>query len=378
MMTNTLENHVPADAVMDPVGESTTVQESFAQYVSRMSTRLAIPVGIALGLLVLLFNIDRSLIPLSADMRSFGTIGFLAMLPLSAVMAGWAYVLGIRAWNARVGPKRQRQWWVAVVPVGLAYMIFLGAILFLLILVLDYAFRELAILKIQAVLLVSIGGAAFASWMVGDAMRVNTSRLLMLVVVILAGGVYLTLITIDDPLWWRVSFSYLGKLESNVNFIFNATLVFSGILLLIWRTYLMSDYEILLRHGLASEQWAVLPRYGLIWVGIAIMIVGIFKSQLTPFSSLMHNVAAYSLAAVFGTFMITTRWAVPGFPREFRATSATVVAVLIGTIVWAVIGGVNTVGLEMTVFVLGLMWLSQFARNTENLAAEKEPESFAK
>ncbi|MCB0124093.1 MAG: hypothetical protein KDE58_17685 [Caldilineaceae bacterium] len=343
-----------------------------------MSTRLAIPAGVILGLLVLLLNTDRSLVPLSDDFRSFGDIGFFAMLPMSAIMAGWAYVLGIRAWNARVATAQRRQWVWAFIPVALAYMVLLGAIIFLVITVLERAFQELALSKIQGTLLVGIGAAAFTSWMVADAMKINTSRLLTLVVVILAGGVYLTLITIDDPLWWRVSFSYLGKMESNVNYIFNTTLIFSGILLLIWRTYFLYDYDILLRHGVANARWAPLVRYGLLWIGVAVMIVGLFKSQLTPFSSLMHNTAAYSMAGVFLLFMLGGRWIAPGFPAEFHTLSLAVVAVLIGAIVWAISGGVNTVGLEMTVFVLGLMWLSQFARNTENVAAEQEPEAFAK
>lgn len=50
--------------------------------------------------------------------------------------------------------------------------------------------------------------------------------------------------------------------------------------------------------------------------------------------------------------------------------------VLIAAIAWAIRGGVNTVGLEMTVFVLGLMWLLQFARNREDLAIEQDSESF--
>lgn len=361
-----------------PTARTTTHQESFAQYVNRMSTRLAIPTGIILGLLVLLLNTDRNLVPLSDDFRSFGVIGFFAMLPMSAIMAGLAYILGIRAWNKRVTTEQHRQWVWAFIPVALAYMVFLGAIIFLVITVLERAFQELALSKIQSTLLVSIGAAAFTSWMVADAMKIDTSRLLSLVVVILAGGVYLTLITIDDPLWWRVSFSYLGKMESNVNYIFNTTLIFSGILLLIWRTYFLYDYDILLRHGIADARWVPLVRYGLIWIGVAIMIVGLFKSQLTPFSSLMHNIAAYSLAAVFGVFMVASRWIVPRFPAEFLATSGTVVIVLVGTIIWAIIGGVSTVGLELTVFGLGLVWLSQFARNAENLAIEQEPEAFAR
>lgn len=366
------------DERLTPAGAVQLAQESFTQYNTRMSTRLAVVAGLVVGLLVIFLNLDRHLVPLSDDLRSFGTLAFLAMLPLTAITAGWAFMLGVRGWNARVGPARQRGWRLALLPIALAYMVVAGAMLFVLITLLEHAFRELQISTIQSALLAGSGATALTYWVVSNAMKIDTQRLLTLAVTILAGGVYLTLITINDPLWWRVSFSYLGKVNSNVNLIFNTTLVLAGALLLVWHTYLLKDYHILLQHGVANPRWALLPRYGLLWVGIAVMIVGLFKSQLTPFSSLMHNTAAYSLAGVFGIFMLTARWVVPGFPREFHALSATVVALLIGAILWAISGGVNTVGLELTVFGLGLMWLSQFARNTQNLAVEQEPEAFPK
>ena len=313
----------------------TAVQESFAQYISRISMRLALPTGGIVALLVILLNTDRSAVPLSDDLRSF-------------------------------------------VPVAFAYMLVTAGLLVIGITLIERAFRELQLSLVQGTLLAVLGSTAFTFWVVGDAMRLDTRKLLTLVVVILASGVYLTLIAIDDPQWWRVSFSYLGKLESNVNWLFNATLIFTGILLLIWYSYFMSDYRILLRHGIADARWAMVIRVGLLWIGVGVMIVGLFKSQLTPFSSLMHNTAAYSMAGVFLLFMLGARWIAPGFPAEFHTLSVTVVAVLIGTIAWAISGGVNTVGMEMTVFVLGLMWLSQFARNTENLAIEQEPEAFVK
>lgn len=355
-----------------------TVQESFAQYGNRVSTLLAVATGLLMGLLVILCNTDRHLVPLSNDLRSFGTLAFLGMLPLTAMMAGWGFIAGIRGWNKRVGVDRQRQWFVAFLPIALAYMVVAGGSVFVLVTLLEYAFRELQISMVQSALLTGSGAAALTFWIVSNAIKIDTQRLLTLAVTILAGGVYLTLVTIDDPLWWRVSFSYLGKVDSNVNLIFNTTLVLAGTLLLVWYTYLMKDYRILLRHGIADPRWALLPRYGLLWVGIAVMIVGLFKSQLTPFSSLMHNTAAYSLAGVFGLFMGAARWIVPGFPREFHALSVTVVGLLLGAILWAISGGVNTVGLELTVFGLGLMWLSQFARTVVNLAAEQEPQSFPK
>lgn len=372
MATTVLKN--PATTV-DNVPLS---QESFARYSSRISTRLAIPTGIFIALLVYLLNTDRQLIPLSDDLRSFGVISLLAMIPLSAITAGWGYLLSIRAWNARVDLERQRRIRWAFVPISITYMLFATGIFVVAILFIEQAFRNLALSMVQSLLLTGLGCAAFVFWIVGDVMKLNTRRLLTLAVVILATGVYLSLTAIEDPFWWRVSFSYLGKIESNVNWLFNATLVFSGILLLIWRIYFMSDYRILVQHGITSGWWSVIISYGLLWIAIAVMIVGIFKSQLTPISSLMHNTAAYSMAGVFLLFMLGGRWIAPGFPHEFHALSGIVVAVLIGTITWAIIGGVNTVGLELTVFALGLMWLSQFARNTEDLATELEPEAFAR
>ena len=184
----------------------------------------------------------------------------------------------------------------------------------------------------QAALAMGLGTALLVMWIVGSAMRLTSSGLLTMVLVILGTGVYLTAITIDDPQWWRVSFSYLGKLESNVNFIFNGTLIFAGILLLVWRSYFLSDFRVAVRHGAGAERWAVWLGYALIWLAIGLMIVGIFKSRLNPFSSIMHNLAAYSLAGVFAVLMATTRWTVPRYPREFHLLSLALVVVLLATL----------------------------------------------
>ncbi|MGL4649730.1 MAG: hypothetical protein ACRC1H_10010, partial [Caldilineaceae bacterium] len=230
--------------------------ESFDQMVNRISLWMALPAGMLVALLVVLLNLNRNPIPFGADLRSFAMIAFLAMFPISLVTAGVAFVLGVRAWNARVGAERQRTWHWPLVPVSLAYMLFACGISILLLALVEFAFRELALSRLQAALLMGLGTAAAVPPIVGSAMRVNTARLLTLILVLLGSGVYLTAATINDPLWWRISFSYLGKLQSNVNYIFNGTLIFSGILLLIWTSYLMSDYRILVRHGVAAERWA--------------------------------------------------------------------------------------------------------------------------
>jgi hypothetical protein len=165
-------------------------------------------------------------------------------------------------------------------------------------------------------------------------------------------------------------------MESNAKMLFNATFIFTGILLLTWMGYFMSDYRILVRHGVAAEKYARWIRYGFALLGIAIILVGVFKSNYTPLSSLMHNLAAYSLALVFGLFMFGCRWTVPGFSKEFFTASWVLMALLLGAGISAAFGRMNTVGLELVGFALGMIWLSLFVGNTENMAAQLEPDAF--
>lgn len=351
-------------------------RESTSQFADRMSTRFSIPTGIIVGLLVVFLNMGRNPIPMLTDLRSFAIIGFLAMIPIALISAGWGFVLGIQHWNSQVGAARQRKWGVAVVPIAVAYALFALAVIVVGLYFVEAAFQSLQLITLQAALLTGAAAAAFVHWIVGDVIKVNTRRLLTLIIVIIAGGVYLTVTQIDDPLWWQISFSYLGKYESNVNYIFNSTLVFTGILLLVWLGYFMSDYRICVRHGVAAARWERWVRFALIWLAVAVALVGIFKSNFTPFSSLMHNLSAYSLAGVFGLLMLGARWIVPGFPREFFSASWILVAMLAATLVSAALGRTNTVGLEMAAFALGIIWLSRFVQTTEESARELEPDAF--
>ena len=351
-------------------------EESRPEYANRLATRIALPAGIVVGLIVVLANMGRNPIPMLEDLRSFAVIGFISMFPITLIAAGIGFVSGIKAWNARVAPERQRKWGIAVVPMALAYMLVVAIGIVLFMTFVEAAFQFLHLITLQSALLTGAAVAAITHWVVKDAVQIDTGSMLNMVVVIVAGGIYLTATTIDDPLWWQISFSYLGKMESNAKLIFNFTLIFTGILLLVWMGYFMSDYRILVRHGVAASSLAKWVRYGFAWLAIAIMLVGIFKSNFTPFSSLMHNLSAYSLAVVFGLLMLGGKWIVPGFPREFTVTSWVLVVLLVGTLISAALGRMNTVGLEIVAFALGMTWLALFVSNTDDMARQLEPESF--
>src|SRR5690606_22660999 len=148
------------------------------------------------------------------------------------------------AWNERVPPYRRRIWHWGVVPITAAYTLLLTAIAIASVLVLDAGFRMLVLDKYQGAILAGAAGAALLFWMVKQVFVISVNRLLQTTIVLVVGGIYLTMANMDDPLWWRESFSHLGTLESNTRSIFNTTLVFAGIMFMVWLPYLMSDVYI--------------------------------------------------------------------------------------------------------------------------------------
>jgi hypothetical protein len=168
----------------------------------------------------------------------------------------------------------------------------------------------------------------------------------------------------------------LGALKSNTNIIFNATMIFAGILFLVWLPYLMSDLKILARHDLLPPMGERLLRLGFLLLSFCIMLVGIFIYGATPLTSFIHNAAAYSLATVLLLMMVGIYWLAPCLTREVFATSWILVAVIMVAVVAGAFGYFNTVGIELISGVLGMTWLQFFVRNVGTRVAEVESEAF--
>lgn len=170
--------------------------------------------------------------------------------------------------------------------------------------------------------------------------------------------------------------SALGSWDSTAHGIFNSTLIFGGILLLVWTTFFTKDLKTLARHEYATGKGVFWLQVGLYWVAIGIMFVGLFKTRDGTFNSVMHNLSAYSLAAVLGIMMVSVKWAVPRINREFQSFTWLLASGLAITLVLAALGQINTVGLEIMSFALGILWLQSFVVTAHNAARRLEPTSY--
>jgi uncharacterized membrane protein YidH (DUF202 family) len=349
---------------------------SMSEYADKLAMRLALPVGVLVFLLILLLNWQRPMVPFLGDLRNFGIIAAYGAVFGTLIMAGVGYTLGTLEHNRRTPDSHDRSWWWGIVPVAVTYGVMAAVLAVIVLQGVDAAFRGLELSRIQAALISAGVVGATVYTLSKQAIRLDAERLIRTAIIIIAAGVYLTAVSIEDDQWWRVSFSYLGSWDSTAHRIFNVTLIFGGVLLVVWTTLFRRDLETLQRHGYASERWTFWFVVGLYWVAVALAFVGLFKTRDGIFHSLMHNLSAYSLAAVLGAMMVGLRWAIPRIGAEFLALTWLFAGGLAVTLVMAALGTINTVGLEMISFALGILWLQSFVVTVHNIAQRLEPESY--
>ena len=350
--------------------------EPLARYAERIGLRASLIVGFALGLLILLLNIDRDLIPMLEDRRSFGPLSQYFMIPAAFFVAGIVFVLGIKAWNARVGAARQRGWKAAVLPVALAYTVLIGVLGIVILEFAEPAFPGLALVNFQAAFLSGLVGGALIYWLVTQTMEITSANLLRLGIIVVAAGVYLAVKKTDDPAWWTISFSSVGTHGTFSSRIFNATLIFGGVMILVWLPYFLSDLDILVQHGMTMADRAKWISRSLVALGIAMALVGIFENQVNDIHDFIHNVAAPTTGAIVLIMAFRLRWLIPAFPDEVYLTSYILGGLMVLGGFFVAIGYFNTAGVTLYGAAIAFTWLMLFVNTVERIAKELEPDAF--
>ena len=88
-----------------------------------------------------------------------------------------------------------------------------------------------------------------------------------------------------------------------------------------------------------------------------------------PLTNVIHDTSATGVGVISGILMVSLRWVVPGYQRNFYLISAVMAFLMLLAAVLKVAGFYSLVGLELGAFVLAGIWLLLFYRNTELLVA---------
>jgi hypothetical protein len=339
--------------------------DTLGDYADRMALRFAVPAALLSGLATWLLNWGNDPIPFTSDPWGFGILTFWFSIIAAFLSSAIGFVLGLRYRNSLVPKEFQRSWIWGVLPLAIAYTVVVGLFAALGLQFVDMVFSGLALPKVYAVAIVALVCGLVAHTVATQSMQVRVRTVMGLFVITLLAGVSISAITINNTMWWEHSFSFLGESNERSHYIFNATMIVSGVLVLILQQFLMDDFVFLRDIGLLTQRKLHWVRGGFIALGLLLTMIGIVPYGTDNVTNTIHDLSAYSIAGVLLVFMLMARRLLPQLPREFFVTTWVMVALLVGAVLLHFVGSINTVGVELLAFAIGGTWLLLFIKNVE-------------
>jgi hypothetical protein len=284
----------------------------------------------------------------------------------------------VRFHNRNLPAAYQQTWKLRLVPILAAMLIIslLGVAIGLILL--NYALPGLVLPTTQAIFLIGIASASFAHLVISQMFRMSLRRLLSILFIIMAVGLYYAAVDIanENPYWWQESFSYLGTFDYMGSALFNSTFIFSGVLTLVLHSYFMYNFDILHQKGALSTNGHKLLHITLWVLGFLLAGIGIFVYGVSPIETTLHNLAAYLTAGMIFSYMVGARWLIPQLSANFKFNSLLFTIAMFMTGLLMLFGFLNTAQAQINGFFLSGAWLAMFVNETDYLARHLAPEAF--
>ena len=352
--------------------DATAVQQQ-QQVAARYALRGALAAALAGALLSFTLNWGRSPVPLVGDWRAFGILAALLGALSATVAAAVAYIVGMRFRNTQMPPNRRHNYWLSLAPValGTGVQILLAAgvgIVFA-----SVIFKELALINGIASVIVGAICAVIVFSVMGRFLLANERSVLLTLALLLVLGIVVAAANEQNPKWWEESFSYLGTAASNTNLLFNISFVLTGLLIVVWQQFYLENITTLVERGIVKPRVHTIFRYGLIVVGLFVMLIGILHWGASPLISAVHDISAYTAGGLITLAMLAIRWLIPRMSNEFYVATYALAAVMIGAVLMLFFGLFNTVGVELVYFTTAGAWFVLLMESTEMLVAATAP-----
>jgi len=185
---------------------------------------------------------------------------------------------------------------------------------------------------------------------------------------LLALGLLISIVTTPDPLWWHLHFSRLGTFAAFSGYVFNSTIVLTGVGVVVFALHLRREMK---RHAgtpvLANRRAATVVPLLVCLLGIHLSFVGIIPVSTNEF---LHDRASTGAVFAFIVILATSRWMLRGMHGVIGRASRRVGLGLVATVAPYVAGFINLAAFELIVFAQVFYWLLLFARTIGRPADE--------
>ncbi len=295
------------------------------------------------------------------------SIGFVASV-LGGALALVVYALTIYDKDTITGESRFSRfkqhmgiWSLALVHGLLAFMLYV-----FLFRVVDRSFIGVMLDQWASSVLVALAVGLAGYYVYLSAVAMSTMRIAGLLVIFLVTGMFVSMLTAQDPQWWSLHFSSLGAGEGVSGYAFNGTLVITGAVVLGLVQYVAGDFARLQSaQKIGPRDKTAILMTAIVGIGIALACVGIFEYNVFP---LMHNLSATGMAVCFIGIIAALRQLTPDYPRAFFVASYSLLAgLLVSVWLFAFAGYFNLTVFELVAASVIMTWLVVFIRQTAAL-----------
>jgi hypothetical membrane protein len=188
--------------------------------------------------------------------------------------------------------------------------------------------------------------------------RVSTMHVALAVLIVLSGGVLLSIATTTDPLWWQLHFSRLGTFNDLSGALFNNTLKISGALVVVYGLLVRRDLVRVGRRG-ARRGAATSAQLFLTVIGVNLALVGWVPLNVDKG---LHDKVAAGMVLGFAALLLTSPVLLHRMPRRLHVSSAVIFVGLFAGAWLFVSATINLALFEVIAFGAMFAWSGVFTR----------------
>lgn len=334
------------------------------QLAEEKALRILFPVGIITAVLGYIYNFNYEALPI-LGLHSIGLPMLVASIALTLIFFTYGYWSSLayqkqttisKIWNS---PKVI----LNTISLALVHALLVGFFTAVILVIFNYAFQGLQLDRLSSAFILGSYSAVVTYLVIILSMAVTLESLTAVVITFLIVGVLSSMLATTNPNWWEVNFSYLGTFESGAYHLFNATLILTGLVMLVLADILFETA----RPSLLADKKVKTNRYNwakrlFIIAAIALAGVGAFSYSRSP---TLHNLSAATLAVSFASLMVGIKYFLPVFSKTFYLNSYLLAFMLV--FFWVVLlNGINYINLtayELSAAGICGVWLGLFLRN---------------
>ena len=282
------------------------------------------------------------------------------MLVTSSARAGHTQASGLDVPGARLR-------WYDVAAVALAHGVI--AVLGWLAIadVLARSFSGAVVFTFSAAALGGVAIAVTAYVVFLSAVKLTPMLLSLVLAVFLVTGVFASMLSATDPLWWQKNLSTLGISDDVSSLAFNISLIIAGVIVTTIAHYAAASIPV---SQPGQERGRAFVGTALVVMGVLLVCVGVFP--LDRFLT-AHNVSAVGLVVVFITMVVVIPRVVPSISRTFALLGYVFVGVIVVLAAMFITGYYYLTAVELIVGLMIFSWLIVFLRTAG--AVQRTPDA---